>query len=116
MVVVVGFIWRTGGGKNMSKGMRQPKKPTIKQLNEIVSLISSKLDQTAHMVNILFQEVDKQNTVMLKLLQDLGKLEVKVCPHCEATQNLPLLPDIEPDPRCYACGKMMDDEPLGEEE
>ena len=56
--------------------MRQPKKPTIKHLNEIVQMMSSNLDQVGHMPNILFQEVDKQNTVMLKLLEDLGKLSV----------------------------------------
>ncbi len=100
----------------MSKGMRQPKKPTIKQLNEIVQLMSSKLDQVGHMTNILFQEVDKQNTVMLKLLEDLGKLSVSECPHCNTVINLPILPDIEPDPRCYACGKFLDEEEVGEEE
>jgi len=102
-------------GCNMSRGN---KKPTIRQLDEKISVMVSRVDG---FLNMIAQELEKHNTLILKILQRDGLIHEQECNHCGGIVRTPMLDGIEPVELCPYCEQPMDNTeqttlPLAEEE
>lgn len=84
---------------------RDSKKPTVKQMMSIIESQTATIEQQNQMIRVVFQEVDKLNMVVIRLLEKQGLLHNQKCRHCDFNINTPLLDDIELPTHCPACQK-----------
>jgi predicted Zn-ribbon and HTH transcriptional regulator len=84
---------------------RESKKPTVKQMMSIIESQTQTIEQQNQMIRVVFQEVDKLNMVVIRLLEKQGLLHNQKCSHCDFNINTPLLDDIELPTHCPACQK-----------
>ncbi len=89
----------------MSRGS---KKPTIKQLDEKIGIMAGRVDG---FLNMIAQELEKHNTLILKMLQREGLIHEQECPHCTGIIRTPMLDGIELVDMCPYC-----DQPLNEQQ
>jgi len=84
---------------------RDAKKPTTKQIKNLVDAQNEMIEQQNQMLRVCFHEIDKLNMVVIRMLDKQGMLDSKTCVHCEFTVNTPLLEGIEIPTICPACQK-----------
>ncbi len=89
-------------GIDMSRGS---KKPTIKQLDEKINVMIGRIDG---FLNMIAQELEKHNTLILKILQKDGLIHEQECNHCGGIVRTPLLDGIELVELCPYCEQPMD--------
>lgn len=87
----------------MSRGS---KKPTIKQLDEKIGIMAGRVDG---FLNMIAQELEKHNTLILKMLQKDGLIQEQTCGHCQGVVRTPLLDGIELVDLCPYCEQPISD-------
>jgi hypothetical protein len=64
--------------------------------------------QMDEMLNVIFREMDKHNTLILKMLEKDGLISESECPSCSGVVRVPLLHGIEVGDDCVYCGASLD--------
>jgi len=86
---------------------RSKPKSTIRQIEARLDDMTQNINQY---IGMLIGELDKHNTLILKMLQRDGLIEEKECPECEGVIRTPLLDGLEDNGNCPYCGHIFDDE------
>jgi predicted Zn-ribbon and HTH transcriptional regulator len=92
---------------------RDSKKPTVKQIKNLVEAQTGMIEEQTQMLRVCFHEIDKLNMVVIRLLDSQGMLHKQECPKCAFKIHTPLLEDIELPTHCPACQEQL---PNNEEE
>jgi len=85
---------------------RESKKPTIKQIDEKMSIMAGRIDGFLHMI---MQELEKHNTLILRTLQHLDLISEDKCPSCSGSIRVPQFEGIERPDICPYCEASLDD-------
>ena len=85
---------------------RAKPKPTIKQLDEQISIMAGRIDG---FLNMIAQELEKHNTLILKILQKEGLIHEQTCALCSGVIRTPLLDGIELVDMCPYCEQPLSD-------
>ena len=95
---------------------RSSKKPTVKQIDEKMSIMAGRIDGFLHMI---MQELEKHNTLILKILESMDLITSEDCSECGGTIRIPLFDGIEKPDLCPYCETPLDEKqtklPLEEE-
>ena len=92
---------------------RGKKKPTIRELDEKIGIMAGRIDG---FLNMIAQELEKHNTLILKMLQKDGLIHEQECPHCKGIIRTPMLDGIELVDICPYCDQHLNQKlPLEEE-
>jgi uncharacterized protein YbaR (Trm112 family) len=80
-------------------------KATVKQIEATMERRFGAIDSWLHM---FMQELDKHNTLILKMLEKDNLIEVQTCPSCAGDIRLPKLEGIDPVDTCPYCNSPID--------
>jgi len=88
------------------------RKPTIRELEknieqtqENMNIMAGRIDQ---FLNMFVQELEKHNTLISKMLEKQGLMDIQTCPSCEGTIRIPMLEGVEHLTECPYCGEDLD--------
>lgn len=96
--------------------MPSKRKPTIRELDEKMNIMVSRVDT---FLNMIVQEIEKHNTIISKMLEAQGLMDSQECGSCGGIVRTPILDGIDKVDECPYCNEPLNKEqqklPLEEE-
>ena len=96
--------------------MPSKRKPTIRELDEKIAIMVNRVDT---FLNMIVQELEKHNTILSKMLEAQGLMDLQECKACNGIVRTPILEGIDKVDDCPYCGAPLNEEqqklPLEEE-
>ena len=90
--------------------MSRKRKPTIKELEDLIDGLATKVQQTQEIVGAIIGELNGVAGLIVTHLEEEGKMRRVDCPNCGHTNNIPLMEGFPYDGLCIACGVSVLDE------
>ena len=86
--------------------MPSKRKPTIRELDEKIAIMVNRVDT---FLNMIVQELEKHNTILSKMLEAQGLMDLQECKACSGIVRTPILEGIDKVDDCPYCGESLNE-------